>query len=434
MKTKTLVLLVPILAVMLTVLAVALSLCFADTAYASEGFEVTTGAALEVTQIVGIAIGGALAVGLIGIGIASGVNSANKSKKAKEAEKQAKAEEERKKAEQAAAKKAAQEKKEAAKTAAEEKKKEEPRKKAEARKQEEEARRAAIEEATAVANEPEEKEEPVKEEVPAEENEEPVYEGEDVVPEEEKADVEEIIKEASQVHVTKAIINKKFVYEHIEKADYADKAQVNKRPNYNSANFPVPDIHYACGDEDKCFIYVYETKNPTVLLIYNTPEYAAELKKEHEYVAESKVPRSNDTWFKLIMDDSYTEEQVRKIIDDCFAYAYRVTPIEEIVEEEEDVFEQPTEEVEEEPVQEEVVEEEPEEEAEPEVTLKESLAAAATVIVSSSEKIDKKFVYEYLENKYGEDVETNKRENYTSTGLPLADTHYALGAKKKCFV
>ena len=306
MKTMTLVLLVPILAVMLTVLAVALSLCFADTAYASDGIEVTTSAALEVAQIVGIAIGGALAVGLIGIGIASGVNSANKSKKAKEAEKQAKAEEERKKAEQAAAKKAAQEKKEAAKKAAEEKKKEEARKIAEARKQEEEARRAAIEEATAIANEPEEKEEPVKEEAPVEEKEEPVYEGEDVVPEEEKADVEEIIKEASQVQVTKAIINKKFVYEHIENAEYADKAQVNKRPNYNSANFPVPDTHYACGDEDKCFIYVYETKNPTVLLIYNTPEYAAELKKEREYVAESKVPRINDTWFKLIMDDSYT--------------------------------------------------------------------------------------------------------------------------------
>ena len=66
MKTKTLVLLVPILAVMLTVLAVALSLCFVDTAYASDGFEATTSAALEVTQIVGIAIGCALAVGLIG--------------------------------------------------------------------------------------------------------------------------------------------------------------------------------------------------------------------------------------------------------------------------------------------------------------------------------------------------------------------------------
>ena len=445
MKTKTLILIVPILAVMLTVLAVALSLTLTvDTAYASDGVQSgfnSTIAALEIAQIVGIAIGCAIAGGLIIVGIASGASSAQKSKKEKEAKKKAAEEEERKKQEQAAAKKAAQEKKEAQKKAAEEKKKEEARRKAEQRKAEEEARKAAIAEMAAVANEPEVVEEPKEEEKPVEETkEEPVYEGEDVVPEEEKADVDEIIKEASQVKVTKTIINKKFVYEHIENAEYANKAQVNKRPNYNSANFPVPDTHYACGDEDKCFIYVYETKNPTVLLIYNTPEYAAELKKEHEYVAESKVPRSNDTWFKLIIDDSYTEDQVRKIIDDCFEYAYRVTPIEEIEEPEEDVFEQPVDEEPtpvEEPIQEEVVEEpapveeEPEEE---EVTLKESLAAAAKVVSSSSDKIDKKFVYEYLEHKYGSDVEINKRENYTSTGLPLADTHYALGAKKKCFV
>ena len=446
MKTKTLILIVPILAVMLTVLAVALSLTLTvDTAYASDGFAVTTSVALEIPKIVGIAIGAALAGGLIIVGVVSGAKSAQKSKKEKEAAKKAAEEEERKKQEQAAAKKAAQEKKEAQKKAAEEKKKEEARRKAEQRKAEEEARQAAIEEMAAVANEPEIVEEPKEEEKPVvETKEEPVYEGEDVVPEEEKADVDEIIKEASQVKVTKTIINKKFVYEHIENAEYASKAQVNKRPNYNSANFPVPDTHYACGDEDKCFIYVYETKNPTVLLIYNTPEYAAELKKEHEYVAESKVPKSNDTWFKLIIDDSYTEEQVGKIIDDCFEYAYRVTPIEEIEEPEEDVFEQPVEEEPtpvEEPVQEEVVEEAPTEEPvveeepeEEEVTLKESLAAAAKVVSSSSDKIDKKFVYEYLEHKYGEDVETNKRENYTSTGLPLADTHYALGAKKKCFV
>ena len=446
MKTKTLILIVPILAVMLTVLAVALSLTLTvDTAYASDGFAATTSVALEIPKIVGIAIGAALAGGLIIVGVVSGAKSAQKSKKEKEAAKKAAEEEERKKQEQAAAKKAAQEKKEAQKKAAEEKKKEEARRKAEQRKAEEEARKAAIEEMAAVANEPEVVEEPKEEEKPVEETkEEPVYEGEDVVPEEEKADVDEIIKEASQVKVTKTIINKKFVYEHIENAEYASKTQVNKRPNYNSANFPVPDTHYACGDEDKCFIYVYETKNPTVLLIYNTPEYAAELKKEHEYVAESKVPRSNDTWFKLIIDDSYTEEQVGKIIDDCFEYAYRVTPIEEIEEPEEDVFEQPVEEEPtpvEEPVQEEVVEEAPAEEPvveeepeEEEVTLKESLAAAAKVVSSSSDKIDKKFVYEYLEHKYGSDVETNKRENYTSTGLPLADTHYALGAKKKCFV
>ena len=305
--------------------------------------------------------------------------------------------------------------------------------------------------------EPEEKaeekkveEKPEKEQVVIDESD---LEDDDEIPEDEKEDVNDILAEADSVEVAERIIDKKFVYEHIENAVYADKVELNKRENYNSANWPVADTHYALGTEKQCFIYVYETKSPTVLIIYNTPEYAAELKKDHPLVSESKVPRSNTPWYKLIMDDTYTEDQVRKIIDDCFEYAYVIKeeepeeveeekPVEEpVVEEveeekpvEEPVVEEVKKEIKEEPKEEPVVEEEPEEEPEPEVTLKASLAAAATVIVSSSDKIDKKFVYEYLENKYGEDVETNKRENFTSTGLPLADTHYALGEKKKCFV
>ena len=255
---------------------------------------------------------------------------------------------------------------------------------------------------------------------------------EDEISEEEKEDVNEILAEADSVEVKERIIDKKFVYEYIENAVYADKVELNKRENYNSANWPVADTHYALGTEKQCFIYVYETKSPTVLIIYNTPEYAAELKKDHPLVSESKVPRSNTPWYKLIMDNTYTEDQVKKIIDDCFAYAYVIKEEEPEEVEEEKPVEEPVEEIKEEPVVEEPIQEE--EEQEEEVTLKASLAAAATVIVSSSDKIDKKFVYEYLENKYGENVETNKRENFTSTGLPLADTHYALGAKKKCFV
>ena len=287
----------------------------------------------------------------------------------------------------------------------------EPEKKAEEIKEEPKAEEKKEE----VKEEPKAEEQPKEEEV-VEVNAEP----EDEVPEDEKEDVNEILAEADSVEVAERIIDKKFVYEHIENAVYADKVELNKRENYNSANWPVADTHYALGTEKQCFIYVYETKSPTVLIIYNTPEYAAELKKDHPLVSESKVPRSNTPWYKLIMDNTYTEEQVGKIIDDCFEYAYVIKEEEpEEVEEEKPVVEEPVQE---------------EEEQEEEVTLKASLAAAATVIVSSSDKIDKKFVYEYLENKYGEDVETNKRENFTSTGLPLADTHYALGEKKKCFV
>ena len=175
-------------------------------------------------------------------------------------------------------------------------------------------------------------------------------------------DANEVFADTENVQVAEKIITKQFVYEYIESAEYADKVELNKRENYNSANWPVADTHYALGTDKQCFIYVYETKNPTVLLIYNTPEYAAELKKDHPLVTESKVPRSNDPWFKLIMDDTYTEDQVKKIIDDCFAYAYVIKEEEEPQEDTQPVEETPAEEPVQEEVQEEPIEEEKAEE------------------------------------------------------------------------
>ena len=94
---------------------------------------------------------------------------------------------------------------------------------------------------------------------------------------------------------------------------------------------------------------VYETKKPTVLIIWNSEEYANALKEEHPNVTVSKVPKAKIPYYKLIMDDTYTEDQVKQIIDDSFAYAYKiaeVTPPDEEPEsapvEEEPVQEAPT--------------------------------------------------------------------------------------------
>ena len=42
----------------------------------------------------------------------------------------------------------------------------------------------------------------------------------------------------------------------------------------------------------------------------------------------------------------------------------------------------------------------------------------------SSNNINKQTLYEYLNNAYGKQVELNRRENLTKTGLPLSDTYY----------
>ena len=70
--------------------------------------------------------------------------------------------------------------------------------------------------------------------------------------------------------------------------------------------------------------------------------------------------------------------------------------------------------------------------AEEAVTLKQSLAVARhNADAGHKTQIGKKFCADYLDEKYKQNAETNRRENYTSTGLPLADTHYAVNDKKK---
>ena len=66
-------------------------------------------------------------------------------------------------------------------------------------------------------------------------------------------------------------------------------------------------------------------------------------------------------------------------------------------------------------------------------TLKESLALANESETESI--IDKAFCLDYLKNKYKDEVICNSRENFTSTNLPLADTHFIKKDKiKKCFI
>lgn len=176
----------------------------------------------------------------------------------------------------------------------------------------------------------EEKEQAIKEAPPIEDEtpeEEPAKDEEYAPTEEEEEDVEELFAEAEAVEATNTVINKQFVYEYIESQDYAEKVELNKRPNYNSANWPIPDAHYALGLSKQCFIMVYETKKPTVLIIWNSEEYANALKEEHPNVTVSKVPKAKIPYYKLIMDDTYTEDQVKQIIDDSFAYAYKIAEV-----------------------------------------------------------------------------------------------------------
>ncbi len=311
------------------------------------------------------------------------------------AKKAAEEEAARKAAEEEAAKKAAEE--EAARKAAEE---EAARKAAEeeaARKAaEEEAKKAAEEEAARKAAEEEAARKAAEEEAARKAAEE---EAARKAAEEEAARREaEALSLKQSMALAKATASKhEFTKKYI--ANYLKEKQnveVNERENFTSTGLPLADTHYVEGPNGrKCFTYIYETEGSIIILAKMKDEYANELKNEHSQVNLSAFPKQKDTWYSLIVDDSYSKEQVDKIMDDLVNETKKEVGLE--------------------------VEG---------LSLKESMALAKAT--ASSHKFTKKYTADYLRGK--EDVEVNERGNFTSTGLPLADTHYVTkGNKKKCF-
>ncbi|MBE5763015.1 MAG: hypothetical protein E7338_02190 [Clostridiales bacterium] len=183
--------------------------------------------------------------------------------------------------------------------------------------------------------------------------------------------------------------------------DYLSKksnVEINTRGNLTSTGLPLADTHYVVAEDKKtCFIYVYETEGSVIILGKMSDEYANTLKPNHKQVHLSAFPKQKDTWYSLILDDSYTTDDVNKILDDLVNQTKQDLglPLEEGI------------------------------------TLKESIKLAKAT--TSSHKFTKAYVCDYLNTK--ENVEVNTRGNLTSTGLPLADTHYVVnGDKKECFV
>ncbi len=189
--------------------------------------------------------------------------------------------------------------------------------------------------------------------------------------------------------------SKAYICEYLAKKS---NVEINTRGNWTSTGLPLADTHYVVADDKKtCFIYVYETEGSIIILGKMKDEYADTLKPNHKQVNLSAFPKQKDTWYSLILDDSYTKEDVDKILDDLVNQTKQDLGL---------------------PVDE-------------GISLKESIKLAKAT--ASSHKFTKAYVCEYLNSK--ENVEVNTRGNLTSTGLPLADTHYVVnGDKKECFV
>ena len=164
-----------------------------------------------------------------------------------------------------------------------------------------------------------------KEEIPAAKQPERVeVEAKEVVPAEVVADraeeglsLKESLALAKETVNASAVINKKYVADYL-KETFGKEVECNMRGNYTKTSLPLADTHYAISENGKrCFVYVYETDAAVVLLMRLTEEYAESIRKGGHRIIRSAFPKSKDAWYSIIADDTYTEEDIRKILADA---------------------------------------------------------------------------------------------------------------------
>ena len=203
--------------------------------------------------------------------------------------------------------------------------------------------------------------------------------------------------EIARATVSHSKINKQYVADYLH-LKYDKNVVLNRRGNETKTGLPLADTHYAVGEEKNvCFVYVYEVEGTTMLLVKVSDEYGAALAEKHPIVKRSAFPKSRSPWYSVIVDDSFTAEEVEKILDDAYLMNGGSKAKDEGL------------------------------------SLKETLAMAKATV--SHLDRTKKGIADFLKDAFGESAEINCRGNKTRTGLPLADTHYAVkGEEKACFV
>ena len=233
--------------------------------------------------------------------------------------------------------------------------------------------------------------------------------------------LKESMAQASLVNATQSSINKLAIANWLSKT-YGEKVEVNHRENLTSTGLPLADTHYIdINGERKCFAYVYEVNGKCFLLVRSDEATVSKVKSHNHIVIPSAFPKTRDyaKWFTLLIDNSYANDEsfyaTLKFMISRLGVAEAVKPVEQG------------------PVKEEAPVAPVVEEVKADLSLKESISEAKVSV--SEVKMNKAIIAKFLSETYGEKVVVNTRENMTSTGLPLADTHYIyLGENKKCFI
>lgn len=118
-----------------------------------------------------------------------------------------------------------------------------------------------------------------------------------------------------------AVVGKKFFGDYL-KEKYGEGVEVNERENKTSTGLPLADTYFAIDDDNrKCFAYAYEIDGASLLLVNADSEFESVVKEKHDNINLSAFPKSKDEWYSLPLDDTYTEDELKGILDYCYAHA-----------------------------------------------------------------------------------------------------------------
>ena len=115
-------------------------------------------------------------------------------------------------------------------------------------------------------------------------------------------------------------ITKKYIADYL-KVKFGADVETNCRANYiKSGKLPLADTHYVLSGEKKtCFAFVYEVNNTVMMLLKVSAKLGNKFAKGHSTVQKSAFPKSKDSWYSVIVDDSFTNEDVEAIIEESFS-------------------------------------------------------------------------------------------------------------------
>lgn len=114
-------------------------------------------------------------------------------------------------------------------------------------------------------------------------------------------------------------ITKKYIADYL-KSKFGTEVKSNCRANYiKSGKLPLADTHYVlAGKTQACFAFVYEVNETVMLLLKVSKKSGDAIAKGHTNVHQSAFPRTRDKWYSVIIDDSFTNKEVEKVLEESY--------------------------------------------------------------------------------------------------------------------